>query len=151
MMPAAWAWARPSAIWAGVVEGLLRAEADLVAQDVAERPSRDELGHDEGLALGAPDLVDGEDVRVVQGGGGAGLLGESGEPLRAGGEPLGQELHRDVAQEVVVARAVDLPHAPRTQHLEELVAAESHADGWGHDASARGRGLFQEWPFRPRL
>ena len=58
----------------------------------------------------------------------------SKRPMRlgVGGELLGQELDRDVAVQVVVARAPDLAHPPRTQPGEKLVASEPHADGGGH-------------------
>ena len=44
-----------------------------------------------------------------------------------GREPLGQELDRDVAVEVVVVRAPDFAHAPGTQGGKKLVASETHA------------------------
>ncbi len=49
----------------GDVEGGLRREA-LLTEDIPEGPALHTLGDDVGQALGPPDLVDGEDVRVVR-------------------------------------------------------------------------------------
>ena len=64
----------------------------------------------------------------VDRGGRAGFLGEAVEPVRARGEGLGQELHGDVAPEVMVAGTEDLAYAPGAQPVQELVPAEPHAD-----------------------
>ena len=63
---------------------------------------------------------------MVERGGGPRLLGEAAHAAGVGGEPLGQELHRDVAVKVEVARAPDLAHAPCAQAGEKLVATETH-------------------------
>jgi hypothetical protein len=115
-------------------------------QDLAQRLPVDQLHHDVGQARGLADLVDRDDVRVVERRGGPCLLGEAAEPGGVGGEALGQELHGHFAEQVVVARAPDVAHAPRADARDQLEAREPHADGgrqWGswaifqRDGSAR--------------
>ena len=135
-MPAAWALARPSAIWAPISSSRRTAIGRASWDGISSRsvwPSTT-LHDDVGQAGGLADLVDGDDVGVVERGGGPRLLREAAHAARVGGELLGQELDRDVAVEVVVARAPDLAHPPRAQPGEELVASEPHADRGGHGA-----------------
>ena len=73
-----------------------------------------------------PHVVDGEDVRVVQGAGGAGLLLEAAE-LLAIGDLLGENLDRHLALQARVTGAVDLTHRPRAEQPHDLVRAESRA------------------------
>ena len=120
----------------------------LGADEVAQRPPVHELHDREGQPRRLADLVDRDDVRVVEGGGRARLLGEAAEAVRDRGEGLGQELDGDVAVEVVVAGAVDLTHAPRAQLVEELVPAEPHADDGWHGGVSCGRIRRQTTPRR---
>ena len=108
-----------------VVEGLAdrkrsALEADL--QGVAFEQLRDDVGG----AVVRADIVDGEDVRVVQGAGGAGLLLEAAELLGIG-DLLGENLDRDLALQAGVTGAVDLTHRPRGEQPHDLVRAESRA------------------------
>src|SRR4029453_3378125 len=73
-----------------------------------------------------PHVVDGENVRVVQGAGGAGLLLEAAE-LLAIGDLLEENLDRDLALQAGVTGAVDLTHRPRAEQPHDLVRAESRA------------------------
>ena len=59
----------------------------------------------------SPSVVDGADVRVVQGGGGAGLAAKPRQHLPVAGTRLGQELQRDEPVEPGVFGAVDDAHA----------------------------------------
>ena len=143
---------------AGDVEHLAGLERMLGADQVAQGRAIDELHDGEGQPCRLADLVDRDDVRVVQRGGRACLLGESTEAVGDGGEGLRQELDRDIAAEVEVPRAVHLTHAPRTQLVEELVPAEPHADQGWHGRSMmsrrlrlrsverRGQGVFELLP-----
>jgi hypothetical protein len=78
-------------------------------------------------------------------------------PIRSGTAAKGgQELHGDVAAEVVVPGAVDLAHAPGAQLVEELVPAEPHADRRGHGAPgsdfevSHGQPKMIRFEIRPR-
>ena len=75
------------------------------------------------------EAVDGGDVRMVQRGEHPGFALKPREPLRVGGEGLGQDLDRDVAIELRVARAIDLAHAAGAERRQDLVRAEAGAGG----------------------
>src|SRR5205085_1668174 len=92
--------------------------------DLGEGPAF-EVGHgEEEGAADLADVVDGAEVGVVDGGGGAGLAEEALARLRAvaGGE--GGDLEGDAAVELRVVRQVDRPHAALAQEPEQAVAAE---------------------------
>jgi len=112
-------------------------DRDRDAQHLAERhslpgnePVQALAGHvlhdDEVTPVRGLDLVDRDDVRVVQGGGGAGLLDEASPTLFV--HPLRwKDLDGDLAAETRVKGAVDLAHSPRTQQGQDLVRPEPRA------------------------
>ena len=73
------------------------------------------------------DLVDGDDVRMVEGGGGTRLLDEAQSSVLVRHPLGGQDLDRDLAAESCVAGAVDLAHPSRAQQGEDLVGPELRA------------------------
>src|SRR5262245_30634160 len=80
-----------------------------------------QLHAEEGSAVVAfPDLVDGADVRVVQAGGRAGLPEKALLVPGVVSQSGGQELERDGAAELEVARPVHDPHAAGSQAFENL-------------------------------
>jgi hypothetical protein len=64
---------------------------------------------------------------------------EARNAFRIGGENLGQDLQRDVAIELPIARAVDLAHAARSKRRQNLIRAERRA---GHQRHGLGGHLF---------
>ena len=112
----------------------------------AQRLSLEQLLDDVRGAVHLADVVDGGDVRVVQDAGGLRLLLEPSEAIAVLGEGGGKHLHRDVAAEARVLRAVDLSHPAGADLAEDLVRAEPGAGGERHGASihplspAGGRG-----------
>ena len=52
---------------------------------------------------------------------------EARQPLGIGGEAVRQDLDRDVAIELRVARAIDLAHAAGANDRDDLVGAEAGA------------------------
>ena len=131
------------------------AEAHPLARDEAlQRLARDELHDDVVDALGRLDLVDRDDVRVVERGGGAGLLDETGAAVRVDVPLGGEDLDRDLAPEAGVAGPVDLAHAPGAEGRDHLVRPEPRCGRqghvelrvWAHDAL--GGTTFYE-PFGP--
>ncbi len=68
-------------------------------------------------------LSDGEDL---------GLALKAGEPLGIGGEGVGQDLQRDIAIELRVARTIDLAHPTRANGSQNLVGAKFLARGQRH-------------------
>ena len=85
--------------------------------------------HDEEVRLAFPANVEEHaDVRVVQGGDGAGLTLESLLEIRITGDMLGQHLDGDGAVEAGVGGLVDLAHAPGAEGGGvDLVGAECGA------------------------
>ena len=72
-------------------------------------------------------VVDGQDVRVVEGGHGPRLALEPCEPFGVGGQLRGQHLDRDLASQPRVAGAVDLAHPAGPDEAEDLVRPETRA------------------------
>ena len=83
-----------------------------------------------------PDVVDGENVRVVQGAGGAGFLLEADE-MPAIGDLLGEDLDRHLALQAGVTRPVHLTHRPGGEQHHDLVRAESRAGLERHRCTPR--------------
>ena len=78
------------------------------------------------------DVVDGQDVRMVQGSRRAGLLLEALQAIGVGRRRSWQHLDRHVAIEPRVAAAVDLAHPARPEERHDLVAAEPSAGSQWH-------------------
>jgi hypothetical protein len=72
------------------------------------------------------DIVDGEDVGVVEGAGGAGLLLEPAEVV-AVGDLRGEDLDGHLAVETGIVGPVDLTHAARAEEPDDLVRTELSA------------------------
>ena len=81
----------------------------------------DQLHGDPGEALGVTRLVDGDDVGMIEGGGGPRFLFEPAQRLRTGGQLGRQDLQGHFTTELVVSRTVDLSHPARTNYAEDLV------------------------------
>ena len=71
--------------------------------------------------------MDGEDVRVVEGGEGLGLLLETVEAVGTGSAISSDHLDGDVAREAGVPGAVDLTHRSHPDRGQKLVRAETVA------------------------
>ena len=70
------------------------------------------LHHDEIVALGRFDLVNRDDVRMIERGGGLRFLDEPAAAVLVGDAIGGQHLDRHLAAQPRIARAIDLAHAP---------------------------------------
>ena len=84
-----------------------RVPSEETARNATKRPSGEtsKFRHEERRAVVRANVVD-QDVRVVEGRHGPGLLLETGEPVQRGGD----HLDRDVPSEPVIPRAIDLAH-----------------------------------------
>ena len=82
---------------------------------------------DEALAFVFADFVDGADVGMVQGGGGAGFPAEAFQSLRICGHIIGQELEGDEAAERGVLGLVNHTHPPAAQFLDDAVVRDGLA------------------------
>ena len=110
------------------VEDAAGCERVALGHQLAQRLAVDELHHDVGQPGRLPDVVDRHDVRVAERGRRARLLREAPEAQRVGGEPLGQELDRHVAVQLLVVGPPDLAHAAGPDAGGQLVSAELHSD-----------------------
>src|SRR5262249_30394950 len=96
--------------------------------DVLECLSLHPLHHDEGATRVLADLVDGADVRVIEGGSRARLAVEPLQGLRVPLRVLGKELEGDVAAQAEVFRLVDHPHPSAAQLRNNPVVGDGFAD-----------------------
>jgi serine/threonine protein kinase len=112
--------------------------------DTAERVTRTDtdrgawmhLEDDVGAALVRPDVVDGEDAGVLEGGDGPRLLLEPVEPLRARRTLTRDDLDRNVAPEPGVPGAVDLPHPSGPEGRDDLVRPQASPRCEAHGVGA---------------
>ena len=99
-----------------------------VAQQRREVTPLDVLHHQPG-ALARVVVIDGDQVRVLEGGGELRLAGEAPEIVVIGAERVGQDLDRHRATQALVGRQPDDCHAPVTEPALEHVAAADPATG----------------------
>ena len=78
------------------------------------------------------------DVRVIDGGKGPGLLLESSEGFAIGRHLVRQNLESDLAVEMRVLRPIDLAHPTLAEEIQDLVVAQSLANH-AHLAYSRSR------------
>jgi hypothetical protein len=119
-MSLAWAASRPRAAWSPSRD------------ELPEVLAFEELGDDVRGALVRAHVEDRQDVRVVEGGNGAGLALEEGETLRVSGHLHREHLDRHVAPETRIQGAVHLPHAAGPEKLDDLVGSQARARRKGH-------------------
>ena len=105
---------------------------------VLQRLAFQALHDDEGLALVLADVVDGADVRMVQGGGGAGLALEALERLLIAGELRRQELEGHEAAQARVLGLVDHAHAAAAQLVDDAIVRDRPADQMAPSAPCVG-------------
>jgi hypothetical protein len=87
----------------------------------------DEL-HDQRLdAVGFFGAVDGRDVWMIQRRQQASLAFEARAPLGIGAEDLRQHFDRDVAAELRVVSAIDLPHAAGAQQVNDPIRTDGRS------------------------
>jgi hypothetical protein len=90
-----------------------------------------------GAAIG-PEVVDGEDVGVREGGDGLGLALEPPQGFGVGGDALGEDLERHDPVELAVSGAVHLAHAARAERGEDLVGTEAGSGCQRHPCIGEG-------------
>ena len=114
------------------VEGLCqgqrgRARRLMDADDVCQRPALHEF-HDHGAkTVGLFEAIHRGDVRLIQRGEDPGFPAESRQRIALLPRRGGKNLDRHVAIEPGIAREVDLAHATRPNHSQDLVRADSRA------------------------
>jgi hypothetical protein len=96
-----------------------------------QRLAVDQLGGDVRDAVVGADVVNGEDVRMIQRGGGVRLLLEACVPAGVGGDGRGQDLQRHVAAQPCIASAVHLSHPAGSERRDDFVRAETPSGSEG--------------------
>ena len=140
-----------SAIWMATFSASVERSAPRASR-CRERLAFEILHHQEDSAILPADVVQGADVRMVEGARWCGLRariadGDSGESR----EMRRQYLDRHRAIQACVARAVDLAHAPGADRAENLVGPEPRPGLQGHGCRYRARRLYaHERVGRPR-
>jgi len=108
----------------GVAQHLADREA-FAPDELVERLAGDELHHQEIDAAGFGNVVNGDDVRMVEGGCRAGFLDEARFPVGIAVAVGRQDFDGDFASQARVAGLVDLAHAARAQRGNDLIRAQT--------------------------
>ena len=101
--------------------------ARALSQFFSERRALDELHHEGWHSVEFFEPMDRCDMGMIQCCEQTGLAPESREPIRVRGEDRREDLDRDVATQLRIARAIDFAHAARTQEGLNLIYADSMA------------------------
>ena len=99
---------------------------------VLQRGAFQQLHDDEGLTILLPDLMNGCDIRMIQGGGGARFAAEPFQRLRVFGKFFRQELQRHAAAKLGVLGLVDHPHSATAELLDDHVVRNGLANHAQH-------------------
>ena len=90
------------------------------------------------------DVEDSQDMGMIERARRLRLAGEPVQPLLVSRERRGQDLHRDIAVEAGIARAIDLAHPALAQLLEDSIGTEGLTGHDGADDIAPWRGRAGE-------
>jgi hypothetical protein len=100
-----------------------------------ERLPLEQLGDNVGGGFVDAHIVDGQDVRMVEAARRLRFLLESAAPFRIGLEGRWKNLDGDVALQLRIARAIDLPHPAGAERPENLEATQAIAPGEAHNSA----------------
>jgi hypothetical protein len=101
----------------------------------------DHLHGDVVRPLGLPAVVDGDDVRMGQAGGGLRLAPEALDEEVVLRVALVQDLDGDAAAEILVLREIDVRHPPRAELPQDAIAAVEERVDEGVRGTGHGRNL----------
>ena len=99
----------------------VRNRQSVAGKQLGQRRARDVLHRDEVDTLVLPDVVDRDDVRMIERGGGSGLVDEALSALFADRSVVPEQLDGDGPSEAHVDRTVDDAHAAFTDRRQYLV------------------------------
>ena len=102
----------------------------LVGDEVSERDAVEILHGDEAIAFFDIRVVDGADMRMIEGGGGLRFALETFQGQNIVGHVAHKEFQGDHAVQAEVLGLVDDAHATAAQSFEDAVAREGAADEW---------------------
>src|SRR5271170_6652708 len=99
-----------------------------------QRQAVEALHHHKGAVVFLANVVDGANVRMIQGGGRFGFAAKTFERLRITGDLFGKKLESDEAIEASILRFVDNAHTSTTEPLDNAIVRDGLADerGVGH-------------------
>ncbi len=109
--------------------------------ELAQGPSLHEFHRDVGEGVSPPYLVDRDDVGMVQRGGRARLLLETGEPVAVPRERLGQDFDRHFSSQPRIPCPPHLSHSAGAERREDFLRTEPTAGFQGHLVEIIGRPL----------
>src|SRR5262245_11521443 len=133
----------------GMLEDLVERERLPRDENLREGHSPlDELHRDPGELTVLEHLVDGDDRRMREAGGGAGLAEEPVPADGVGGEARPWTFEGDVAAEPSVARPEDDPHPTTTDRLDDLVVEDVLSRTRETSRRVRGIVVDQQPPLR---
>src|SRR5437879_2513578 len=118
MIPFSCAASSASMIWRAIARASASGMA-LATSRTRKGSSIDELEDKKSRAARFLEAVDGRDVRMIQRREELRFTLESGNSVRVGDEELRQDLDRDLAPELCVARAVDFAHAAGADRADD--------------------------------
>ena len=146
-------WMMPCSCAASSASAICRAIGSASSIGIAPRAIRcdkilafDEFHH-EARAVPADlfESVDRGDVRMIQRRERLRFALETRQAIGIVGERVRQNLDRDLASQLRVARAIHLAHAAGTEYRDDLIRAEARAEGQGHGGAVEYTG----WESRP--
>src|SRR5438128_1194216 len=109
-----------------------------------QRLAFQKLHGDESLPLLLADVVDGADVRVIEGGRGLRLASETGQRLKVSGNFFRQEFEGDETVQARVFGLVDHTHPTAAEFLQDAVVRDGLAEH-RRNAMAYGFGSQRWW------
>ena len=112
----------------GIIDRPARRERTVLQRRTKRLPF-EQFGDEIRRTFVCADIVNGEDVRMIERAGGAGLLLESPEPVGVFGELFRQHFDGDVTPQPRVVRSINFSHAARAERGRDLIHAEPRA-GW---------------------
>jgi hypothetical protein len=115
----------------GNLDGILQGRGEpqpFAVYQVIEGLSGDVLHCDEVRAVNMINVMNGDDVRVIQGRGSLGFLNEAPLAIGVGDSFCRQHLDGDVAVEMGVAGPLNDTHAAFAESLSDLIMAERPSD-----------------------
>ncbi len=126
-MPAAWAAASAEASWPAMAAAVAtgRRRSGVAGQELGQGRAVVEGHGQKTHAFVLADLVDGADVRMVEGGCGLGLAAEADLVGGARGAPVMEELDRHLAAQLDVLGEIDDAHAAAAERPEQPVMRRS--------------------------
>lgn len=95
-----------------------------IVEQLAEFFAFEKFGNDEWRSFVGTDVVDGEDIRVVERGGGAGFLLKAQQAIGITGERGRKHLDRHIAVKSGVACSIDFTHPTRAEFDDDFIMGD---------------------------